>query len=666
MANDNPTHERSELELLRSLADHSSAMLAYWDTELRCRFANRAYERWFGRSPESLLGTHIRELLGPVLYELNLPYIEKVLRGEPQRFEREIPDPVGGPSRHSLAEYVPDVVSGVVRGFFVFVSDISEIKRAELARVQSEAKFSGIVSLSADAIITLDESFRITLFNEGAEHTFGYRADEVMGKELDVLLPERFRVTHREHLRRFAAGPDESRRMGKRRAEIHARGKNGDEFPVDAAISKLALGRETIFCVSLRDISEQKRVEAEERLLAELGEILVSAGSDSQRLLTDVASVMVRNIADWCSVDVAQEDGVGRVRIVHTDPAMAEVCEELERIPVRRERPSPLYDALETQATVLLSEVPPGYVESLAQSPEHLRLLRALDPGSFLVVPLVARRHVVGAIGLGTKRTSRRFGAQDAALVERVASRVALAVDNARLHEALERAVRARDEVLGIVAHDLRNPLNAIVLQAQSMRRFGGEPERRDMKPSQSIRRAAMRMNRLIQDLLDVSRLEAGERLSIAPTAVSVASLLSEASEQQQATLGDRTVVVEAPAEDAEVWADRPRILRVFDNLVGNALKFSRGNVTLGAQPADGEVRFWVADQGAGIDAAALPHVFDRFWQSKKGDRRGAGLGLSIVKGIVLAHGGRVWVESEIGVGTKLSFTLPTASALGA
>src|SRR5689334_3799177 len=131
MAGDGRDPDRSQDVLLRRLADRIPAMLAYWDADQRCCYANRAYERWFGVSPESLIGKHLSELLGP-LYPLNLPYIERALRGEPQEFEREIPDPAGGPPRHSLASYIPDAVDGIVRGFFVIVTDISGIKRAEL------------------------------------------------------------------------------------------------------------------------------------------------------------------------------------------------------------------------------------------------------------------------------------------------------------------------------------------------------------------------------------------------------------------------------------------------------------------------------------------------------------------------------------------------------
>lgn len=115
---------------MRLVVDMIPAMIAYWDAEQRCVFANRAYERWFGVTAADLIGHSMRELLGPI-YEKNLPYVEGALRGEPQQFEREIPDPMGGPARHSFAVYTPHVVDGEVKGFVVLVSEITEQKKVE-------------------------------------------------------------------------------------------------------------------------------------------------------------------------------------------------------------------------------------------------------------------------------------------------------------------------------------------------------------------------------------------------------------------------------------------------------------------------------------------------------------------------------------------------------
>jgi signal transduction histidine kinase len=173
-------------------------------------------------------------------------------------------------------------------------------------------------------------------------------------------------------------------------------------------------------------------------------------------------------------------------------------------------------------------------------------------------------------------------------------------------------------------------------------------------------------MDRLIEDLLDVTRMEAGH-LSVEPEPVATRQVVSDSVEAQEPLATAASLELRADLAGAlpDVWVDRDRLLQVFENLIGNALKFTRagGVVTVGAAPRHGgEVLFWVSDTGAGIAPDQLPHVFDRFWQSRKAGRRGAGLGLPIVKGIVEAHGGRIWAQSTPGEGSTFFFTMPTAS----
>jgi signal transduction histidine kinase len=341
------------------------------------------------------------------------------------------------------------------------------------------------------------------------------------------------------------------------------------------------------------------------------------------------------------------------------------LCAALEHYPIDRQRTNPISEVVNTQRPMLVNVPSPGDLESLANSEEHLQLLRAFDPGSFIVVPLIARGHSLGTLAFGSAHPSRRYGTRDVREAEQLASRIAMAVDNARLHEALERAINARDDVLGIVAHDLRNPLNAIVLRAHTLRRRGALPERREQSAADSILRSALSMHRLIEDLLDVTRLEAGQELSIHRQEVAVPALLAEALDRQQAAsaASHRELRLEANEAAPSVWADRTRLLQVFDNLLGNAMKFSRTRITVGASADQGEALFWVADDGPGVCAEDVPRLFDRFWQASKTDRSGAGLGLSIVQGIVRAHGGRIWIKSEVGAGATFYFTLPLAPA---
>ena len=369
------------------------------------------------------------------------------------------------------------------------IEDITERKRAERALRLSEAKFSGIVSIAADAIITVDTDQRVTVFNEGAEQIFGYSKGEMIGAPLERLIPERNRAKHREDFATFAGGAESARRMADR-LEVFGVRKNGEEFPAEASISKVVVGDATFFSVVLRDITYRKSVES-----------------------------------------------------------------------------------------------------------------------------------------------------------------------------ALQRAITARDDVLSIVAHDLRNPLSAIMMAASAMERPGEESDRRDREPRDIILRSSRRMNQLIQDLLDVARMEAGQ-LTIEPTRLSAADLVREVVAMQTplAEASDLELGLEVGDGVAAVWGDKRRLLQVFDNLIGNAIKFTEpgGRIVVRAANEGREVVFSVSDTGAGIGPESVAHIFDRFWQAATRARRlGAGLGLPITKGIVEAHGGRIWVKSELGRGSTFFFTLP-------
>jgi signal transduction histidine kinase len=222
--------------------------------------------------------------------------------------------------------------------------------------------------------------------------------------------------------------------------------------------------------------------------------------------------------------------------------------------------------------------------------------------------------------------------------------------------------VRARDEVLSIVAHDLRNPIGVAMLAAGTLVRSGDEERRsRSRAISETIRRSLHRANRLIDDLLDIGRIESG-RVSIDARAVAPEDLVHDAVEMIAPLAASASLEVACSVAPGlpPVHADAKRIQQVLGNLLGNALKFtpSGGRVRISATPFDGKIRFGVADTGIGIPAEQLSHVFDRFWQAR-GDRRGAGLGLAIAKGFVEAHGGRIWAESAAGEGTSFYFTLP-------
>lgn len=234
--------------------------------------------------------------------------------------------------------------------------------------------------------------------------------------------------------------------------------------------------------------------------------------------------------------------------------------------------------------------------------------------------------------------------------------------ENARLYHVAQGALRARDDVLQVVAHELRNPLNALLLAAEALLRESGD-EGAHAASARRIRSSGRRMSGLIQDLLDVERLDAGEPLSLALAHVSVDVVLAAVvdDEREMATKAGLTLTLDIREPMPPILADVARLRQVLENLVGNAIKFTKrgGTIVVGASRAGGDVRVFVRDSGRGIAPDELDRIFDRFWQAGSGDRRGAGLGLAIVKGIVEALRGRVWVESELGAGTTFSLAFP-------
>lgn len=537
----------------------------------------------------------------------------------------------------------------------------AESLRANEALRLAEAKATGIVSVSADAILSIDEAQNITMWNAGAEAIFGYSKTEAIGSPLGMLIPARLRVVHRLHVEQFARGTTTARRVGERGVGVVGLRKNGEEFPADAAISKLEAGGKNILTASLRDISEQKRIEKEQRFLAEVGLVLATT-LDYDDTVSRIVELAVRDLADLCIVDiVGNDEEPRRLKIVSREPSKAPLCDALMKISLERGHPSLTQAALEKRQPVLMKRVSPETIASLAQNDEHRRVLEALDPRSVIAVPLLLHGQVLGALALVGSTASSVYTELDVRLADELARRAAFAVENARLYRTASRAIRARDDVIGIVAHDLRNPLSAVLVQAQLLRRYGPEADGRSKKPAERIERAATRMKRLIEDLLDVTRIEAG-RITIEKTSLSVTEMVTEAVDAQRPLASSASVELrlDVAPDLPEVCADRDRMFQVFENLIGNAIKFTKpgGRVTVGAAREANEVVFRVADTGSGIAPDNLFHLFDRFWQVRKADRRGAGLGLSIAKGIVQTHGGRVWAESKLGVGTTLFFTL--------
>jgi signal transduction histidine kinase len=223
-----------------------------------------------------------------------------------------------------------------------------------------------------------------------------------------------------------------------------------------------------------------------------------------------------------------------------------------------------------------------------------------------------------------------------------------------------ERATQSRDEIMAVLAHDLRNPMQAI-LGAAAMLRVTVEEDKRQRQVAM-IQRATQTMERLVTDLLDMACIDSGAFV-IETKPVDVAAVIRQAIDLCESQAAARNVALEAEVPDAlpGIEADPGRLLQLLSNLLGNAMKFSPPNtaVVVRAAPCSGGVEVSVADSGVGIPAENLPRIFDRFWQGYGQSRAGVGLGLAICKGIVDAHDGRIWATSEVGRGTTFFFEIP-------
>ncbi|MDB4954376.1 MAG: Two-component hybrid sensor and regulator [Myxococcales bacterium] len=323
----------------------------------------------------------------------------------------------------------------------------------------------------------------------------------------------------------------------------------------------------------------------------------------------------------------------------------------------------------------------PISIDDVEQDPawaSYLPVFRAEGIRGVAFIPLVHQRRLLGKFML-YRDQPRPFTARDLQLTSTVAVHVGQAIERKRAEKELarayreerdahleaEEATRAREEILSVVSHDLRNPLGTIMMGASSLLALDTIDKVRTRTISERIHRQAERMERLIGDLVDFAGIQAG-KLAIERSTHAPAAILSAAGELFAPMASERGLSFQtqsAPGLPA-VQCDSERAVQVLSNLLSNAIKVTPkgGAIEIGAQPSDQQVVFYVRDTGPGIDADELPNLFERFWRSKKPSYKGAGLGLSIARGIVDAHGGRIWAESKPGVGSTFFFSFSSST----
>ena len=390
------------------------------------------------------------------------------------------------------------------------------------------------------------------------------------------------------------------------------------------------------------------------RLLATASQVLASSFELAEPL-RHVAQLAVARLADVVLIDLLGEKGdLSRVAMACAEAGPTEAASTTAIAP---DDLALLRRVLSSGRPILVGKNAAG--GSVQGSVGNV----ALGAKSLMLLPLMSQKGPVGVLTLVSTKSARRFAGSDLAVAEELALRIGTAIERAQVYNEAREAVQARQDILAFVSHDLKNSLMSLFLNVEMLTRSAPRDERRrGWKQLERIRRGVTQMQRMIEDLLDVGSIESG-RLAIDSREHEIGELFADAVELSAPLIHDKRIEIkiETPPPPFKVRCDRERMMQVFSNLIGNAVKFvpERGTIVLSAAASGASALVAVRDTGPGIPPARLPHLFQRYWQADETARKGRGLGLFITKGIVEAQGGVIWAESQVGTGSTFFITLP-------
>jgi PAS domain S-box-containing protein len=441
------------------------------------------------------------------------------------------------------------------------------------------------------------------------------------------------------------------------------------------------------------DVTEQRRTHELTSLLAEAGAHL-GQSYEYEASLQIVADLLIPSFGDWCAIDLLDEDGqLQSVALVHSDSQKVNVARELRRrYPPQREDAQGAMQAINSGHSQLIHEVTGQVLEALAQDAEHLRLLNELNLQSALIVPLMAHGRALGVLTLASAESGRRYSRGDLGPVEELAIRCALAVDNARLYEAAQQEITqrqlteqllarahdaaaaasaAKSEFVANMSHEIRTPMTAILGYTEILGSHLQDPD--DLQCVETIRRNGQFLLEIVNDILDLSKIEAGklevdaERLRPDQLISDVLSLMEVRATEKRLSLNAE---FDGPLPET-IESDPTRLRQILINLIGNAIKFTEtGHVTLSAMLLhDCELlKITISDTGIGMSREQMSRLFEPFSQGDTSVARtygGTGLGLSISRRLAQMLGGEITVESELGHGSTFSVTIATGPLAG-
>jgi PAS domain S-box-containing protein len=552
---------------------------------------------------------------------------------------------------------------GQVGGVVLVFRDVSERRRAVAALLRSERELADFFENATIGLHWVGPDGTILRANRAELDLLGYAPEEYVGRPIAEFHADPD-VIH-DILRRL--------RTGQQLCDCPARMKCKDGSLKDVLIDASVLWQDGRFvhtrCFT-RDVTDRKRAEQDLRFLADASATL-AALVDFESTLQKVARLAVPTFADWCTVDMLDEAGtLRRVAVAHVDPAQVDRARELHcRHPPDRGAPLGVWHVLRTGTSEMVPDISDDLLVATVKDGALLRILRELGLKSYLGVPLGVRDKVLGVITFIAAESGRRYGPADLAVAEDLAHRAAVAIENARLYQAVREADRRKDQFLAILAHELRNPLAPIRNCLEILKQAGANvaivAQAREM-----AERQVHSLTRMVDDLLDVSRIMRG-KIELRRERVDLARVVARAVETAQPVLAaeGHDLAIDLPEQRIWINADVVRLAQVVANLLSNAAKYTEkgGRIKLTAGREGGEAVVRVRDTGIGISPEMLDRIFDLFMQVDAiGSRSqgGLGIGLTVVRSLVEMHGGMVAAQSAgLGHGSEFVVRLPLAPA---
>jgi PAS domain S-box-containing protein len=648
--------------VLRSVLDNMPSLIGYFGNDLLNRFGNQAYADWFGVDPTKMAGMHIREVIGEERYQLNLPYIEAALRGERQQFERAILSPDRKQIRHSLADYIPDIVDGEVLGFYVQVSDVTNVKNTEHALLEAQ-KMGGVGSFCLDIVSdrwtaseVLDD---IVGIDSGYLRTLDGWTQRVHPDEREEMLAywqksvaEKTKV---EWDHRVVRASDGAVRW------VHTLGN----FVCDER------GEPVQFIGSIQDITERKL--KDERLVERMAairlvknvNIAIAKAENSQQLLDDICRLVCINpsyLLAW--VGYAQDDPDKSIRIMAQAGMVVDYAKTV-RISWDDSAPQgngPAGLAIRAGKTQLVNDI--------ANAPTMLPWkAMALDSGfsSGIAIPFTRKSGVRGCFTIYSAKADA-FAADQVSLLEELATNLTFGLDSlaerSRRIEA-ESAAKAKSNFLANMSHEIRTPLHAITGMANLIRReslTGNQSEH-----LRKLESASGHLLNLLSDILDLSKIDAN-MLTLEEAPLQVDQIVSNtlAMVHDRAHSKQLELTNEIDQVPNNLIGDVTRLRQALLNYITNAIKFTEaGRITVGVQCLEDSqesalLRFEVRDTGIGIEPKVVELLFSDFMQADNSTTRkfgGTGLGLSITRKLAQLMGGEAGAISTPGQGSTFWFT---------